>query len=161
MIIGGILGTDGLIHDYWPRSYSGKAFPDVPEHIGAAANEAHVALSAGAPRAAIGMARAVVEATAKQHGITTGNLMSKIDKLAERGVISELMQEAAHEIRFAGNDAAHGDLAAQGITREDAEEVLDLMEEILHRVYQEPVRVERVRKRREERREVEAVLGTE
>jgi hypothetical protein len=40
MIIGGILATDGLIHDYWPRSFGGKAFPDVPEQIGAAANEA-------------------------------------------------------------------------------------------------------------------------
>jgi hypothetical protein len=107
------------------------------------------------------MARAVVEATAKQHGITTGNLLSKIDRLAQKGVISELMKEAAHEIRFAGNDAAHGDLAAQGITREDSVEVLGLIDEILHRVYQEPVRVERVRKRREERRGAEAALGTE
>jgi hypothetical protein len=48
MIIGD-LRRRGFINPYWPRSYGGKAFPDVPEHIGAAASEAHLALSAGGP----------------------------------------------------------------------------------------------------------------
>jgi hypothetical protein len=158
MIIGGILATDGLIHDYWPRSYSGKAFPDVPEHIGAAASEAHLALSAGAPRAAIAMARAVVEATAKDHGILKGNLMDKIDTLAKADEISEHMREAAHEIRFAGNEIAHGDLAEQAIVTDDADETLALMDAILLRVYQEPAQVEHVRERRKSRQA--AALGT-
>ena len=151
MIIGGILATDGLIHEYWPRSLGGKEFPDVPEQIGAAANEAHLALSAGAPRAAIAMARAVVEATAKAHGIVKGRLMEKIDKLAEAGEISQHMRTAAHEIRFAGNEVAHGDLAEEPITADDAKDVLDLMDAILLRVYQEPAQVEHVRERRKAR----------
>jgi hypothetical protein len=151
MIIGGILATDGLIHDYWPRSYSGKAFPDVPEHIGAAACEAYLARSAGAPRAAIAMARAVVEATAKDHGILKGSLMDKIDARAKAGEISEHMREAAHEIRFAGNEIARGDLAEQAIVTDDADEILGLMDAILLRVYQEPAQVEHVRERRKSR----------
>jgi hypothetical protein len=151
LIIGGILATDGLIHEYWPRAYGGKAFPDVPEHIGAAGSEAHLALSAGAPRAAIGMARAVVEATAKAHGIVKGRLMEKIDKLAEAGEISEHMRAAPHEIRFAGNEVAHGDLAEEPIMADDAKDVLDLMDAILLRVYQEPAQVEQVRERRRAR----------
>jgi hypothetical protein len=151
LIIGGILARDGLIHDYWPRSYSGKVFPDVPEHIGAAASEAYLARSAGAPRAAIAMARAVVEATAKDHGIVKGDLMDKIDALAKAGEISEHMREAAHEIRFAGNEIAHGDLAEQAIVTDDADEILGLMDAILLRVYQEPAQVEHVRERRKSR----------
>jgi hypothetical protein len=151
MIIGGILATDGLIHDYWPRSFGGKEFPDVPGQIGAAANEAHLALCAGAPRAAIAMARAVVEATAKSHGVVKGKLMEKIDALAEAGKISEHMRDAAHEIRFAGNEVAHGDLAEEPVMADDARDILDLMDAILLRVYQEPAQVEHVRERRKAR----------
>lgn len=140
------------IFDYWPRHVGGKDFPDVPEHIASAADEAHKSLSIDAHRGAIALARAVVEATAKDHEITKGTLDKKIDEMANQGVISEAMKDAAHEIRFAGNEVAHGDLAEEPITRDDAEEVLALMDAILTRVYQEPAQVARVRQRREERR---------
>jgi hypothetical protein len=151
LIIGGILANDGLVRDYWPRSFGGKEFLDVPEQIGAAANEAHLALSAGAPRAAIAMARAVVEATANAQGVVEGKLMKKIDTLAEAGKISDHMRAAAHEIRFAGNEVAHGDLAEEPISADEAKDILDLMDAILLRVYQEPAQVEHVRERRKAR----------
>src|SRR5215472_9035430 len=66
--------------------------------------------SAAAPLGAVAVARAVVEAVAKDRGITTGNLKSKIDSLHSQGHITASMRDAATEIRFAGNDAAHGDL---------------------------------------------------
>jgi hypothetical protein len=71
------------------------------------------------------MARATVEATAKDKGITSGKLQSKIEQLAANGHISEAMKEAAHEIRFAGNDAAHGDLVGEPISVEEATEVVE------------------------------------
>ena len=97
------------------------------------------------------MARAAVEATAKERGITKGNLESKIDQLAKDDHISEAMRLAAHEIRFAGNEAAHGDLVDEPITVDDAAEIVDLMDAILERVYQEPAKVARVRASREAR----------
>ncbi len=138
--------------EWWPKQVGGKDFPDVPEHIASTADEAHKCLSIGAHRGAIALARAVVEATAKANDITKGMLDKKIDELAKKGVISEAMKEAAHEIRFAGNEVAHADLAEDPITAEDADEVLQLMDAILTRVYQEPAQVERVRTRRQERR---------
>jgi Domain of unknown function (DUF4145) len=84
--------------------------------------------------------------------------MDKIDALAKAGEISEHMREAAHEIRFAGNEIAHGDLAEEPITSDDARDVLDLMDAILLRVYQEPAQVEHVRERRKSRQA--AALGT-
>lgn len=151
MIIAGVQSGIGLV-DHWPRSVGGKAFPDVPEHIAATADEAHQCMSIGALRGAVALARAVVEATAKQQGVTKGNLMEKIDALAEQGVVSDAMRDAAHEIRFAGNEVAHGDLAEQPLDDEDAAEVLALMDAILLRVFQEPEQVARVRARREERK---------
>lgn len=155
-VIGGIVNTAGTeVSDWWPKQVGGKEFPDVPEHIASTADEAHQCLSIGAHRGAIALARAVVEATAKHHDITRGLLDKKIDEMAKQDVISDAMRDAAHEIRFAGNEVAHADLAEEPITVEDAEEVLALMDAILTRVYQEPAQVARVRKRREERSDTE------
>ena len=137
----------------WPETLMTKTYPDVPEAIAAAASEAHQALGAQAPRASVAMARATVEATAKERGITKGNIQAKIDQLATDGHISEAMKEAAHEIRFAGNEAAHGDLVDEPISIVDAAEIVDLMDAILERVYQEPAKVARVRASREARRQ--------
>lgn len=157
-IIGGFVNAadNKTVANWWPKSIGGKAFPDVPSQIASTADEAHRCLSAGAHRGAIALARAVVEATAKDHDITRGMLDKKIEELARLGVISEAMKDAAHEIRFAGNEVAHADLAEEPISKEDAEEVLALMDAILTRVYQEPAQVARVREKREARRSGEA-----
>ncbi|TDO68484.1 uncharacterized protein DUF4145 [Kribbella sp. VKM Ac-2571] len=130
--------------DFWPRKLAGKDFPDVPTDIASAANEAHQCFSIGALRGAIGLARAVIEATAKNHGITSGNLEKKIDQMATNGLIGQDTAEAAHAVRLWGNDAAHGDLALEAFSSEDAEEVLALMDEVLSRAYQGPARVKRI-----------------
>ncbi|WP_167736453.1 DUF4145 domain-containing protein [Nocardioides sp. 1609] len=140
------------IVDYWPRKVGGKEFLDVPEHIASTADEAHLCMSVGAHRGAIALARAVVEATAKHHGIEKGMLDKKIVEMAKQGVISDAMKDAADEIRFAGNEVAHADLAEEPITAADAEDVLELMDAVLTRVYQEPAQVARVRARRQERK---------
>lgn len=72
--------------------------------------------------------------------------------MAEAGIISSAMKEAADEIRFAGNEVAHADLAEEPIMAEDAAEILELMDAMLTRVYQEPKQVERVRERRKARK---------
>jgi len=102
------------------------------------------------------MARAVIEATAKDKGITNGDVQAKINQLAADGHISAAMKEAAHEIRFAGNEAAHGDLVGEPIGIDEAAEVVELMDAILERVYQEPAKVARVRASREARRNHQA-----
>jgi hypothetical protein len=110
-----------------------------------------LALGANAPRASVAMARSTIESTAKDQGVVKGNPESKIDQLAKDGHISEAMRLAAHEIRFAGNEAAHGDLVDEVISIDDAAEIIDLMDAVLERVYQEPARVARVRANREAR----------
>jgi hypothetical protein len=148
----GMYFTQTAIRQLWPTVVHRKIYDDVPEAIAGAASEAHQALGADAPRAAVAMARAVVEATAKEKGITQGRIQSKIDQLAANGHISEPMREAAHEIRLTANEAAHGDLVEEPISIEEATEVVELMDAILERVYQEPAKVARVRASREARR---------
>lgn len=144
--------TRGEIVKAWPGHVGGKAFPDVPDHIASAADEAHMCLSIGAYRASVAMARAVVEATAKDHKIVQGTLQAKVEELAKKGIISTAMKDAADEIRFAGNEVAHGDASEEILGKDDAEEILGLMDAIVSRVYQEPKQVERVRERRTARK---------
>lgn len=132
---------------WFPRVGVAPAFPDVPAHIARAAREAHEAHSISALMAAILMARTVVEATAKEKGITSGMLVAKIDQMQEADLIRRSTAEAAHEIRHFGNDMAHGDLDDVP-NAEDAAEILALMDEILNEVFQGPARTQRIRDKR-------------
>ncbi|GLW92461.1 DUF4145 domain-containing protein [Actinokineospora globicatena] len=122
------------------RAIVGKAFPDVPSPIAAAASQAYMCSQAGAPYGAMILARAVIEATAKEKQIVTGGLLAKIDELHSQGVIREYVRAGAHEVRHFGNEIAHGDLVA-AIDPADVELALELMGEVLREVFQAPARV--------------------
>lgn len=127
--------------EWQPDKVGGKSFPDVPEHIASAADEAHRCHSIGAQRAAILLGRSVVEATAKDKGCDEGGLAAKIDALETAGHIRNLIAETAHEIRYLGNNMAHGDFV-EPATTDQAEDVLAFMDEVLNEVYQAPARVQ-------------------
>ena len=101
-------------------------------------------------RAAILMARSVVEAVAKDKGVVDGPLVTKIDALAERGIISTLVKDTAHEIRHMGNEMAHGDFV-QDVTEEECDDVLNFMSVLLDAVYQQPAKLTRFRAQRQAR----------
>jgi hypothetical protein len=147
-----------------------KEFPDVPSPIDSAASEAWRCHAVGAYRGALVVARAVVEASAKFQGANGRDLAKKIEDLAAQGLIRQAMKEAAHEVRHWGNDVAHGDLdvpresaseqdyreAAEEmtatVTREEAEEILVLMDDLLAELFQGPARTQRAREAREARK---------
>lgn len=127
-----------------PKRGQSREFLDVPEHIEGAATEATLCLSMGAYRAVGSLARAVVEATAKDKEAQGRNLAARIDAMAAAGHIREHTKEQAHEIRYFGNDMAHGDFA-DPVSEEEAAEVVELVSELLNEVYQSPARLDRVR----------------
>lgn len=135
-------------HHWEPAHGSSKTYDDVPSHISAPASEAHACHSINAYRAATLMARSVIEATAKEKGVTTGTLFQKIDALAAQGLLRAVVQDAAHEVRLFGNDMAHGDFE-QDVTAEESAEVLGLMAEVLDEVFQSPTRLARRKANRE------------
>lgn len=133
--------------DWLPLAAEAPEVNDVPLAIARAAKEAYASAAVGNFMAAILMARTVIEASAKDRGITTGNLKSKIEAMKDASLIRPAMAEQAHEVRFAGNDMAHGDIdvAPDAI---DAEEILALMASVLAEVFQDPARLERIRAKR-------------
>jgi len=132
---------------WFPQGTERRVYADVPDAIARVANEAHACASVGAHTGAILLARTVVEATAKDQGVMSGNLVSKIDALKDKNLIRPGIAEAAHEIRHLGNDMAHGDLE-DAPDRADADDVLALMAQVLSEVYQGPALVKKVRARR-------------
>lgn len=133
-----------------PAAVSRPDFPDVPAQIADTAS-GHACLSISAYRGAVALARAVVEATAKDKGIIKGRLVEEIDKLAEQGHIRDDTRRFAHEVREGGNEIAHGDLADERMPAEDAKAIIELMDEILQEVYQGRAKFERLRASRLER----------
>ncbi len=127
-----------------PGHRDSQQFPDVPVHIGQAATEATLCFSAGAYRAVGALARSVIEATAKDKGAEGKDLHKRIEALADEEHIRKHTKEQAHEVRHFGNGMAHGDFT-EPVTKDDAEEIITLMSEILDEVYQSPARLERVK----------------
>ncbi|MEU5958754.1 DUF4145 domain-containing protein [Streptomyces sp. NPDC047525] len=137
--------------EWLPAKVNRPAFPDVPEQIASTASEAHACLSIQAYRGAVALARAVVEATAKDKGVVKGPLVAKIDELAKQNLIREFTRELAHEIREGGNEIAHGDLGEEPMPPEDAQAIVSLMDEILQEVYQAPAKVLKLKQSRQAR----------
>lgn len=133
---------------WYPEAPVAPDFADVPERIASAAREAHATASINAHSASVLMARTVVEASAKSHGVTKGSLYEKIDALRSQDLIRKSSADAAHEIRHLGNDMAHGDLDDLP-TAEDVQDVLALMDELLRELFQGPAISARIKQRRE------------
>lgn len=106
----------------------------IPEGVGGFFKEAHDVFSVGAHRAVLLLVRSVIEATAKDRGITTGSLVGKINQLADEGLIRAGTKDMAHTLRILGNDMAHGDID-QVPTPEDADDALMIARFVLDDVY--------------------------
>jgi hypothetical protein len=135
--------ASNLSDDYFtwrPRASDTKDYPDVPDHLAEAATEAFECHSVGHYRAAILLARSVIEATAKNKGITSGVLHAKIEEMGNQNLIRPHIKAVAHGIRDYGNDMAHGDFVAP-VSAEESALVVQLMGEILDEVYQSPARL--------------------
>jgi rubredoxin len=126
-----------------PSPNETRTYANVPVHIAEAATEAYESHAGKHYRAAILLSRAVIEATAKENNITTGNLKAKIDELANQALIRPHIKEVAHEIRLFGNDMAHGDFVV-AVAPEESELVIELMGEILNEVFQAPAKLQAV-----------------
>jgi hypothetical protein len=126
-----------------PTASDTRTYQDVPTHIADAATEAFECHSSGHYRAAILLSRSVIEATAKEKGITTGNLKSKIEEMENQRLIRPHIKAVADGIRDYGNEMAHGDFATP-VGGADSALIIQLMGEILDEVYQSPARLTRV-----------------
>jgi hypothetical protein len=143
-VIGGRVNGAGEVVDHWPKHVPKKEFPEAPQHVGEAAAEAHKVHGHGAHRAASMLARAVIEAAAKDRGITNGTIYQKIEAMYQAELIRKYIRDAAHEVRHFANAKAHGDLA-DPVEPDEAAEILTLMDRVLDEIYEGPAQVKKRR----------------
>lgn len=92
--------------------------------------------------------RALVEAVCAEQGATKYKLAHKIDELVANKTWPQHYAAVLHEIRFLGNDAAHGFTA---VPKRELSDALDAVEEVLRAVYVLPAQTELLRRRRAKR----------
>ncbi|MEU5298576.1 hypothetical protein [Streptomyces umbrinus] len=68
------------------------------------------------------------------------SLPSHCEAVGAQHLIYEDVRDAAHEVRFAGSDAAHGDLVDDPISAEEAESIGELMDMPLEGIFIAPAK---------------------
>lgn len=137
--------TNGRVEIKWiPPVSSAPSFGDTPPEISEPALEAFTAWDHDAYRAAILMARAVLEGICKDHGISSGSLFHKIDAMKDADHITKALQMAAHAVRELGNEMAHGDFVKTNPTEKQAKQVLAIMRQFIEQLYEQPAQTARL-----------------
>jgi len=109
------------------------SFEKIAEPVKRAYEQALRCYSSSAFEACALMCRRSLEALCRSQGVQSGNLDSKLKKLAEQRVIDARLAEWAHGIRIVGNEAAHD--TDTELSKEDAKDALDFTEALLTYVF--------------------------
>jgi glutamate-1-semialdehyde aminotransferase len=130
---------------WWP-TVGGTVHEAVPLAIRSALEEAATTLGAGCYRAATIMARHALEAVTKDQGATKSSLADRLKEMVAAHKLQPNLAEWATEVRLVGNAGAHNPLAA--VPREDAEDLLDFMRDLVNYLYVLPFELVERRKKK-------------
>jgi HEPN domain-containing protein len=108
----------------------------IPSFLKEDLDESKKCFSNGCYRASAVMARRVIQSACKDKGAKENDLVKQIQELTQAGIITKDIEEWAHVVRWIGNDAAH--VNKDPVTKEDADDCLQLAEQFLHVVYVTP-----------------------
>lgn len=132
----------------YPRSKPQPSDERIPEEIKYSLDEAKRCFTVEAYCATTVMSRRALQICCVERGANEDKrLVEQIDELLEMGIITKDIKDIAHTVRWIGNDGAH--LNPNEVTREDAEEILKLTEQIFYIVYIAPAMAKERMKKRE------------
>jgi len=126
------LVTEHISYPFKENSIEPLRSWDIPSLVKNAYNESVDSLNNGNLLLAAIWFRATVEALCLQKGIDTGKLVTKINKLRDKGIITAADCERLHEARFMGNESAH---QIEKPDREHVMMVLEVINNILNNLY--------------------------
>jgi hypothetical protein len=119
----------------------------LPNAIQEDRREAWSCLYGGDLRAAVIMGRAAIQRAVRKLDASGAGLKAEINDLENRRVITSHLKEWAHEVRIAGDDAAHPDEMGE-ITQGEAEDSLRFMDAFLEHAIALPAAREEMKARR-------------
>lgn len=114
--------------------------------------EAILCFSVEAYRAASVMARRALQNICLDKGAKESDKLEKqIDWLFEQAIVTKELKEWAHEVRLVGNNAAHPKKPDEDIpvSKEDADDILKLLEQFCQVLYVAPTIASEMRKSRQ------------
>lgn len=85
-------------------------YGEMPKHVRKIYEETYDTIVSGNTILAGAGVRTIIEAICLSFGIKTGNLVSKINKMHEKGHVTESMKNLLHSIRVFGNSSVHADI---------------------------------------------------
>jgi len=116
---------------------------EIPEPIKSEFGEASLCFAIGAYKACVSMCMTALESLWRQQNA------SGLNDLKEKGIISSRLFAQATEIRLWADIVKH-ELIHELVTKEETEELLTYLEEILHDVYVRPARQAALAEKREQ-----------
>lgn len=141
-------------------SWIPKRMEGLPDAVASCLHEAQMCFSVGAWNATAVLVRRAVEECCREKGAKKWKLEQKIDELAATNVITSQLRDWAHEVRFIGNDGAHGSKSTKtadpskqdydefeptviplDVTEEDAKAAIAFADELFKYVYVMPARI--------------------
>jgi hypothetical protein len=135
----------------YPNPLPNEVSNIIPEVIKNDISEARLCLSVSAFRGAATLARRALQVICLEKGSKKDRLADQIDELFDKNIITDDIKKWAHEIRYIGNDAAHPNDAP--VLKEDAEEILELLDSMCEVLYIAPAKAEKRREARELKKE--------
>ena len=122
-----------------------------PEFVKKDLEEAYQCFSVSAFRATGVLARRALQLCCLEKGAPDVKLQEQIDSLLKKSIITKDLNDWAHEVRLTGNDAAHPpkDITKDvPIERDEAEDILLLLEKFIDVLYIAPTLAEERRQKR-------------
>lgn len=139
---------------WWPPPGSADLQDAIPEELRDAYSEGIRSLGANAPRAAGVMFRRTVEGIVRNKGsakavaqLDNPDLPGALAIMAKEHTLLPTLAEWAQEVRALGNKGAHFD-PIEDVTREQADDLSQLVRALLRYLYEDPDRVRRMRESR-------------
>lgn len=94
-----------------------------------------------APDGVVMLAASSIDSMLKEIGYKDGTLFSRIKKAHSAGVLTEQMQDWAHEIRLSANEPRHADEEFDGANLDDAKQVIEFAEALGEYLFVLPARI--------------------
>ena len=137
--------NDGYV--VYPQPLPSPTDERIPDPMRRDLNEAKVCMSVDAHRACAVMARRTMQSACVDKGASKDKLADQLQELVSNIVITKDLKEWADVVRWVGNDAAHPD--NESVSKQDAEDILNLAEQFLHVIYVAPAIAKQHRTKRD------------
>ncbi len=137
---------DGQVAISYPAQTLDFDSTDIPPRVVAALEEAITCHAAQCFTAAAIMVRKTLEELSDDRQADGRDLRERLGKLEDQSLLPTELVEGLHELRLLGNDAAHLELRSYTEISEEAVALaIEVTKEVLKRVYQSQVLIDRLR----------------